>query len=290
MNRPVAFGYTGARLDFVLPGYALGNGYRVYLSSLMRFCAPDVMSPFDAGGVNLYAYCCGDPINRCDPSGHAPSYAAVRDALGVKLVDAIAARLARAADERSGTADSSTALDLANRPFDEAPGPSNRLTGARKRKAYRPEQAVPVPEVKRARQEQEAPAAPQIHRNAPAAPRTLADYVAQAQADVRLDPRAIVRRWRQRYPDADASVLSDKRRLAEFQTARLLEADGKVLDETQREELAERLGYASSRYDWLRSRVTGAEVTGARALPAQRDLLTSLFGQPWADGYLRGPL
>ncbi|MEN5279281.1 RHS repeat-associated core domain-containing protein, partial [Brucella sp. TWI432] len=37
---------------------------------LMRFNAPDSLSPFGQGGVNPYAYCQGDPINFADPSGH----------------------------------------------------------------------------------------------------------------------------------------------------------------------------------------------------------------------------
>lgn len=36
----------------------------------MRFNSPDAWSPFTSGDVNPYAYCCGDPINRIDPSGH----------------------------------------------------------------------------------------------------------------------------------------------------------------------------------------------------------------------------
>lgn len=53
-------------------GYAqlLGNGYRSYSPSLMRFQSPDRMSPFGEGGINAYAYCEGDPANHTDPSGH----------------------------------------------------------------------------------------------------------------------------------------------------------------------------------------------------------------------------
>lgn len=47
----------------------LGNGHRVYSPALMRFQSPDRLSPFGRGGVNAYAYCGGDPINRIDPSG-----------------------------------------------------------------------------------------------------------------------------------------------------------------------------------------------------------------------------
>lgn len=45
-------------------------GERPYSSTLRRFIAPDPVSPFDGGGVNRYAYCSGDPVNRIDPSGH----------------------------------------------------------------------------------------------------------------------------------------------------------------------------------------------------------------------------
>ncbi|MDC9588811.1 hypothetical protein PSI23_05630 [Xenorhabdus sp. XENO-10] len=62
--------YNGERLDPVWGTYHLGNGYRTYNPVLMRFTAPDNLSPFGAGGINSYAYCLNDPINRTDPSGH----------------------------------------------------------------------------------------------------------------------------------------------------------------------------------------------------------------------------
>lgn len=71
-ERSVAPAYTGAYQDPVTGGYPLGHGYRHYLPALMRFNAPDDWSPFGAGGINAYAYCAGDPINRVDPSGHFP--------------------------------------------------------------------------------------------------------------------------------------------------------------------------------------------------------------------------
>lgn len=63
-------GYNGEVPDAVTGGYLLG-GYRTYLPSLMRFTSPDGLSPFGAGGINPYAYCGGDPVNRSDPTGHS---------------------------------------------------------------------------------------------------------------------------------------------------------------------------------------------------------------------------
>jgi RHS repeat-associated protein len=62
-------GFNGGRPDPVTGCYLLGNGRRAFNPALMRFIGPDSMSPFAAGGLNPYAYCLGDPINRQDPSG-----------------------------------------------------------------------------------------------------------------------------------------------------------------------------------------------------------------------------
>ncbi|WMV71129.1 RHS repeat-associated core domain-containing protein [Xenorhabdus griffiniae] len=62
--------YNGERFDPAAGAYHLGNGYRAYNPVLMRFNAPDSWSPFGAGGLNPYAYCLGDPLNRIDPTGH----------------------------------------------------------------------------------------------------------------------------------------------------------------------------------------------------------------------------
>lgn len=40
----------------------------------MRFNSPDSWSPFGEGGLNYYAYCMGDPVNRTDPTGHTPQF------------------------------------------------------------------------------------------------------------------------------------------------------------------------------------------------------------------------
>ncbi|WP_445379516.1 RHS repeat-associated core domain-containing protein, partial [Pseudomonas syringae] len=63
-------GFNGERPDPLTGHYLLGNGYRAYNPALMRFNSPDSMSPFGKGGMNAYAYCAGDPVNRSDPSGH----------------------------------------------------------------------------------------------------------------------------------------------------------------------------------------------------------------------------
>lgn len=62
-------GFNGERRDPVTGHYLLGNGYRAFNPVLMRFNSPDRLSPFGRGGLNPYAYCLGDPINRSDPTG-----------------------------------------------------------------------------------------------------------------------------------------------------------------------------------------------------------------------------
>ncbi|WP_180204259.1 RHS repeat-associated core domain-containing protein [Pseudomonas sp. SbOxS1] len=75
-HRPVGngllslLGFNGERPDPVTGHYHLGNGYRQFNPVLMRFNSPDSWSPFGKGGINAYAYCAGDPINRTDPTGH----------------------------------------------------------------------------------------------------------------------------------------------------------------------------------------------------------------------------
>ncbi|MCF1485863.1 RHS repeat-associated core domain-containing protein [Pseudomonas sp. AA27] len=61
--------FNGEHWDADAEGYLLGNGYRLYSPSLLRFLSADEMSPFGKGGTNAYAYCGGDPINNVDPSG-----------------------------------------------------------------------------------------------------------------------------------------------------------------------------------------------------------------------------
>ncbi|WP_426212708.1 RHS repeat-associated core domain-containing protein, partial [Pseudomonas sp. TWR2-1-1] len=63
-------GYAGALREQDTGWYFLGD-YRIYNPVLMRFHSRDSLSPFGEGGLNGYAYCAGDPVNRIDPSGHA---------------------------------------------------------------------------------------------------------------------------------------------------------------------------------------------------------------------------
>ena len=65
-------GFNGERYDPLTGYYLLGNGYRAFNPVLMRFNSPDSWSPFGKGGINAYAYCEGDPVNRVDPTGHTP--------------------------------------------------------------------------------------------------------------------------------------------------------------------------------------------------------------------------
>ncbi|WP_163009906.1 RHS repeat-associated core domain-containing protein, partial [Pseudomonas viridiflava] len=67
-------GFTGQHADSVTGHYLLGNGYRAFNPSLMRFNSPDNLSPFGRGGLNAYTYCQGDPVNRADPTGHWPGF------------------------------------------------------------------------------------------------------------------------------------------------------------------------------------------------------------------------
>ncbi|MFF7064884.1 RHS repeat-associated core domain-containing protein [Pseudomonas sp. NPDC008258] len=64
-----AIGFSGYYFDALSKYYLLGNGYRSYSPSMMRFLSPDSLSPFSRGGLNAYGYCAGDPINRVDPDG-----------------------------------------------------------------------------------------------------------------------------------------------------------------------------------------------------------------------------
>jgi len=68
-SRESLIGFNGEARDNVVGCDLLGNGRRAYSPVLMRFLSPDIMSPFEEGGLNAYMYCEGDPINYSDPSG-----------------------------------------------------------------------------------------------------------------------------------------------------------------------------------------------------------------------------
>lgn len=65
-------GFNGQPREGALAWYLLGNGYRGFKALLMRFTSPDSYSPFGPAGINCYAYCEGDPLNRSDATGHMP--------------------------------------------------------------------------------------------------------------------------------------------------------------------------------------------------------------------------
>ncbi|MEE4856627.1 RHS repeat-associated core domain-containing protein [Pseudomonas alliivorans] len=85
-------GFTGAQPERVTGHYLLGNGYRAFNPTLMRFNSPDNLSPFGKGGWNAYAYCAGNPVNRIDPTGHV-DFSIPVTALGLLSVFAGAATL-----------------------------------------------------------------------------------------------------------------------------------------------------------------------------------------------------
>jgi RHS repeat-associated protein len=89
----VALGFNGERPQPPTGHYLLGNGYRAFNPTLMRFNSPDSWSPFGDGGLNAYAYCAGDPVNNIDPDGHWGSLAYVARFIG-KLKSGRADRLA----------------------------------------------------------------------------------------------------------------------------------------------------------------------------------------------------
>ncbi|MBF7144334.1 MULTISPECIES: RHS repeat-associated core domain-containing protein [Pseudomonas] len=64
-------GFHGQLSERVFEGYLLGNGYRLYSPSLMRFLKADEHSPFGKGGINAHAFCGGDPVNQQDLTGRA---------------------------------------------------------------------------------------------------------------------------------------------------------------------------------------------------------------------------
>jgi RHS repeat-associated protein len=62
--------FNGELREAHLGWYLLGNGYRAYNPTLMRFHSPDSWSPFGKGGLNAYMYCGGEPVMGSDSTGH----------------------------------------------------------------------------------------------------------------------------------------------------------------------------------------------------------------------------
>ncbi|WP_409307923.1 RHS repeat-associated core domain-containing protein [Pseudomonas putida] len=68
-TNPLLSRFTGQNWLPSAIGYLLGNGHRLFNPGLMRFHSRDNLSPFEKGGINAYAYCENDPVNKSDPSG-----------------------------------------------------------------------------------------------------------------------------------------------------------------------------------------------------------------------------
>lgn len=84
-------GYAGQRTEPLTRWQILGD-YRPYDPVLMCFLSPDSESPFGRGGINPYAYCAGDPVNRIDPDGHSwVNYALAGAGLAVGLAATVSA-------------------------------------------------------------------------------------------------------------------------------------------------------------------------------------------------------
>lgn len=85
-DEQVPFGFAGERRE-PLTGWYIPGGHRPYDPVLMCFLAPDSESPFGRGGINPYAYCAGDPVNRVDPDGHSwVSYALAGAGLALSAI------------------------------------------------------------------------------------------------------------------------------------------------------------------------------------------------------------
>ncbi|KFC10557.1 hypothetical protein GTGU_00607 [Trabulsiella guamensis ATCC 49490] len=88
-------GFNGERQDPLSGVTHPGNGYRAYSPVLRRFTCPDSESPFGIGGLNPYAYCENDPINKTDPSGHGPITWLIRKIIGLSVRTGIKRVVAR---------------------------------------------------------------------------------------------------------------------------------------------------------------------------------------------------
>ena len=106
-------GYAGTLREQDTGWYFLGD-YRIYNPVLMRFHSRDSLSPFGEGGLNGYAYCAGDPVNRIDPSGHSwLDWLLPAAGLALALVGTVASLGALAAPAAALTASYVTAVTTA---------------------------------------------------------------------------------------------------------------------------------------------------------------------------------
>lgn len=107
-------GFNGERQDPLSGVTHLGNGYRAYSPALRRFTCPDSESPFGIGGINPYAYCESDPINKTDPSGHGPITWLIRKIIGLSVRAGIKAAMSEGASASLATAGTvETGIELA---------------------------------------------------------------------------------------------------------------------------------------------------------------------------------
>ena len=83
--RPL-IGMHGERIDWLHSRsqlYHLGHGARSFDPMLQCFLSKDPYSPFSVGGINPYAFCAGDPVNRTDHSGYMSVSAGIGLGLGI---------------------------------------------------------------------------------------------------------------------------------------------------------------------------------------------------------------
>ena len=88
--------YRGYYYDQDIGLYYLNARY--YSPELRRFISPDDTAYLDGetvDGLNLYAYCCNDPVNYADPSGNGPISAYILRALGKGALAALSNAIAQ---------------------------------------------------------------------------------------------------------------------------------------------------------------------------------------------------
>ncbi|MBD1555210.1 RHS repeat-associated core domain-containing protein [Pseudomonas typographi] len=114
-QRPATY-FASTPPEYTGRAYLFGNGHRAYIPGLRRFAQADTFSPFAAGGLNSYAYCLSDPVNRQDLSGHASIFSRL-------------AKLFRRGAKKPRAANSGRALDAMSDPIAGAPALANLRQG-----------------------------------------------------------------------------------------------------------------------------------------------------------------